>query len=208
MSKGGKVFTGLTIVFALVCLTFLIRFDKSSIHMAMENWHVDTAPFLFKYLTHLGDGLMFVVVTIVLLALRSKGAVVLSTVSSGVSILVLVGVLKQFVFPDVDRPWGWFEEGTLRMIEGIDQHTHHSFPSGHTTAAFGLFGLMAFWVNRKWASVLFFLVALLVGYSRIYLNQHFLIDVFVGSVLGTTIAWINYYLFSGMSHPRLRKRLL
>ncbi len=207
MSKGGKVFVGLTILFALVCLTFLIRFDKGSIHLAMDGWHVGSNPLFFTYYTYVGDGLMFVAVVLALLILRRSGAFVLSTVSTGVLILLTVGVLKQMVFAGVDRPWGWFEEGALRTIEGLEQHAHHSFPSGHTTAAFGLFGILAFWINKKWASVLFFLLAVMVGYSRIYLNQHFLIDVFVGSLLGTTLAWANYFVFSGLDHPRMRSRL-
>ncbi|NVK29217.1 MAG: phosphatase PAP2 family protein [Flavobacteriia bacterium] len=208
MSKGGRVYIGLTVLFALVCQTFLIRLDKGSIHLSMDAWHTNVDPTFFKYITHLGDGLAFVAAVAILLLLRRRGAMVLSVASAGVTVLLLVGVLKQVVFPGVDRPWGFFEEGALRLIPELEQHTNNSFPSGHTTAAFALYGILAIWINRRWASVLLFVLAATVGYSRIFLNQHFLLDVFVGSMLGTAIAWVNYWLFSKMKHPRMRDRLL
>lgn len=208
MSKGGRVFTILTVLFALVALAFLIRFDKGTIHLAMDAWHQGTSPSFFKYWTHLGDGIAVVLAVVILLILRKSGAMVLSTALAGVSVLIIIGVLKNVVFPEVNRPWGFFEEGALRVIPGLEQHENQSFPSGHTTAAFALYAILAFWINRREVSVILFLVALSVGYSRIYLNQHFLIDVFVGSLLGTSIAWLNYYLFSSSRHPRLRSKLM
>lgn len=208
MSKGGRTFVVLTVLFALVCLTFIIRLDKGTIHLAMDQWHIGSEPTFFTYYTYLGDGLAFVAVTLLLLALRKPGAMVLSTAATGVAILIVVGLLKNLVFPDVNRPWGFFEEGTLRTIEGLKQHHHNSFPSGHTTAAFGLFGILAFWINKKWTSVLCFVLALGVGYSRMYLNQHFLIDVMVGSVLGTLLAYGSYMLFKPMKGKRIQNRLL
>lgn len=208
MSKGGRVFTILTVIFALVAMAFLIRWDKGTIHLALDAWHTGTSPTFFKYWTHLGDGIAVVAAVVLLLALRRSGAMVISTAVTGITVLIVIGLLKNVVFPEVDRPWGYFEEGALRLIPDLEQHSHRSFPSGHTTAAFALYAILAFWINKRWASVGLFLVALSVGYSRMYLNQHFLIDVFVGALLGTAIAWLNYYLFSSSNNPRLRSRLL
>lgn len=195
MPKGGKTFIGLTVLFALVCLTFLIRLDKGEIHLALDQWHIDSNPSFFKYFTYLGDGLAFVAVVIGAFALKRPLRVSLSFAACGLLVLTLVGVLKGMFFSEIDRPWGYFEEGALRLIDGLEQHKHRSFPSGHTTAAFALYGLLAFWINKRWASVGLFAIAVLVGYSRMYLNQHFLVDVFVGSILGTLIAWGTYVLF-------------
>lgn len=206
MPKGGKTFMGLTTIYALVCLTFLIRFPKGDIHMAMDAWHVDTNPFLMSWLTYLGDGLVFVAVVILLIAMRKPARMVLSVAVAGIAVLLLIGILKNAVFSDISRPWGFFEEGSLRLIDGLDQHRHKSFPSGHTTAAFTLYGLLAFWFNRRWSAVLLFLVAATVAYSRMYLNQHFLIDVFAGGIIGALIAWGTYYMFFRFPRgPRWKK---
>jgi len=55
--------------------------------------------------------------------------------------------------------------------------------------------------NKAWG--LFFLfLAVLVGYSRIYLGQHFLPDVTMGALLGTVTALFVY----GFININLRKR--
>lgn len=208
MTKGGRVYILLTVLFALVCLSILIRADKGTIHLLMDEWHTGTNPTFFTYWTYLGDGIAFGVVVLLLLAMRQPGTVVLSTAATGITVLIVVGFLKNLVFQDVDRPWGFFEESALRIIPGLEQHEHNSFPSGHTTAAFALCGILSFWINKRGISILLFVLALSIGYSRIYLNQHFLIDVFVGAVMGSTLAWLNYLVFSGISNIRLRSRLI
>jgi len=43
--------------------------------------------------------------------------------------------------------------------------------------------------------LLLFIVALLVGYSRVYLSQHFFIDITAGSVFGTLTILIFWFWF-------------
>ena len=54
----------------------------------------------------------------------------------------------------------------------------------------------------------FFLIALLVGYSRVYLSQHFFEDVYVGSIIGVSVTLVVYYLLSKMNKPWLEYSLL
>ena len=64
---------------------------------------------------------------------------------------------------------------------------HTSFPSGHSEGAFSFFCFLSLLlpaVYRKYG-FLFFLFALSVCYSRIYLAAHFFEDVYVGSLIGT-----------------------
>jgi membrane-associated phospholipid phosphatase len=48
--------------------------------------------------------------------------------------------------------------------------------------------------DTKKFGALFFVLAMGVGYSRMYLAAHFFSDVYVGSVLGTGITTIGYLL--------------
>ena len=64
-----------------------------------------------------------------------------------------------------------------------------SFPSGHATSTFGA----AVAVSRMWpkARALWWALAILIGYSRIYLGHHYPFDVLGGAVLGIAIAfWV------------------
>jgi membrane-associated phospholipid phosphatase len=69
----------------------------------------------------------------------------------------------------------------------------NSFPSGHTLSAFALYGFLAFSSKNKTVStVLLLALAVLVAISRVYLLQHFLQDILMGSVLGVGLAIFWY----------------
>ena len=70
-----------------------------------------------------------------------------------------------------------------------------SFPSGHATTAFTLFTCLALIVPNKLLKILFFAIAALAAYSRIYISQHWLVDIFAGSIIGVTIATGFYFIF-------------
>lgn len=62
-----------------------------------------------------------------------------------------------------------------------------SFPSGHTAAAFG----SAMAVGRIWphGRVLWWTLAVLMGYSRVYVGHHYPLDVAGGALVGVLVAW-------------------
>ena len=65
-----------------------------------------------------------------------------------------------------------------------------SFPSGHTATAFTAAAMCAFAVGG-WGFIAF-VIAALVGYSRIYLGVHFPADVIAGAVIGTGVPLIFF----------------
>jgi membrane-associated phospholipid phosphatase len=71
----------------------------------------------------------------------------------------------------------------------------NSFPSGHSATAFALFLCLSIMVNRSWLKYLMFVFAALVCYSRMYLSEHFLQDVFGGSVIGISVSFLAYLFF-------------
>jgi undecaprenyl-diphosphatase len=61
-----------------------------------------------------------------------------------------------------------------------------SFPSGHASTSFAAAVVLArFDPKRKW---IYFALAGLISYSRIYLSCHHLADVIVGAILGVLVA--------------------
>jgi membrane-associated phospholipid phosphatase len=107
---------------------------------------------------------------------------------------LLAQVLKVVVA--APRPRAYFEGlgQQLQAVAGVDLlRSATSFPSGHTATAFALAASLVLlhpWWNRHWW--LAALLAVLVGFSRIHLGQHFLADVWVGSMLGVAAAWAGY----------------
>lgn len=156
------------------------------------NYH-SVADSFFKYVTHIGDGL-FYIATIILLALVSyrKAAIALScyALSSGIAQL-----LKKVVFTDSLRPKAFFEKSSyaIHIVEGVTLHSYNSFPSGHATSAFSLFCLLSILTRNKRLGYVWFCLALLSSYSRVYLSQHFFGDIYFGSFIGVVSTVAIYY---------------
>ena len=148
----------------------------------------------FKYATLLGEAYLYFIIALVALAVRLRYTLLVAATG-----LVVMGVsfgLKS-LFQE-DRPFTFFRNDGLiekiNLVQGVDLHTGAtSLPSGHTMSAFALFGLLAFLLpNRKRFAAPLFLLALLVGFSRIYLVQHFWVDVYWGAIIGTVLAMLIF----------------
>lgn len=109
--------------------------------------------------------------------------------------LLAQGLKSLFNFP---RPLNYFQEAAwIHILPEWDHLYHRSFPSGHTTGAFALFSFLAFLLPKRYQAYGLFLfsLAVLVGYSRVYLTAHFFTDVFVGSIIGTFFSTLAIYIF-------------
>jgi membrane-associated phospholipid phosphatase len=122
---------------------------------------------------------------------------------AGVSLIVTTIVtqsLKRLVFADTLRPKAFFEGlKDLYYIEGLEIHSHFSFPSGHTSGAFTIYLVLALITRNSISGILFFVLAFLTGLSRIYLMQHFFIDTYFGAFIAITLTLIIFYLFEKSS---------
>jgi len=67
-----------------------------------------------------------------------------------------------------------------------------SFPSGHTSAAFLMTSMLVLFFGPMFAGL--YLWAAAVGCSRVILGVHFPSDILVGSLMGTGIAGVVYWL--------------
>ncbi|RJQ62336.1 MAG: phosphatase PAP2 family protein [Desulfobacteraceae bacterium] len=63
-----------------------------------------------------------------------------------------------------------------------------SLPSAHATNIFAAAFFLSFYFRRLWPA--FYSIAILVGYSRIYLGDHFPFDVVLGAAAGTLCALV------------------
>jgi undecaprenyl-diphosphatase len=125
---------------------------------------------------------LFVVATILLLALRRFGAALFLGVSSG-GALVINELMKLFFHrPRPQLPWAHVQPD-------------YSFPSGHTmnSVAFYLAVAIIVWsiAGRRWgtiAAIGAIVLCTTIGISRIYLGFHYFTDVVGGALAGT--AWV------------------
>ncbi|MBK9734922.1 MAG: phosphatase PAP2 family protein [Saprospiraceae bacterium] len=170
--------------------------------MSFNEYHHILSDSFFLYFTHVGDGLVAVGVTFVLLFIKFRYALLLglSNILSG----LIIQVSKNFIFPDAFRPKKYFDGiHELYYVSGVDNHFVQSFPSGHTGCAFATFFGLALIVKQDWLKFLCFSTAALVGYSRIYLSQHFLIDVYFGSIIAMVVTIYVYFWINTFTSPAL-----
>jgi len=181
----------------LICGILLLILSKPELHIFSNNAHSTFSDYFFKYATYLGDGLMILIITIVLLFVKYRYSIIFlsgSLITGGI-----INLFKKVLLEDVFRPSKYFElyeTYQLHFIEGVNLHAFNSFPSGHTGTAFNVFFMFALISKNKVHKLFFFVVAALVGYSRVYLSQHFLIDITVGSIFGTSIIFLMFWLIS------------
>jgi len=185
-------------LFFVVILAALIQYPKAELHLLMNENHSAFGDCFFRNLTELGGGwLPFVLLALLLLYRYSWSLYLLSAQFLG----GIISTIAKRTFDD-PRPLLYFQENysevTLPLVEGVRMYRMHSFPSGHTITAFALFFGLSLLVKNKWLKMFFFVMAALVGYSRVYLSQHFAVDIFAGSIIGILSAWICYPLFTKM----------
>ena len=146
---------------------------------------------VFVFITHLAEGFALTLIGLILLFTRLKYFFLYLIDLAVVSIVI--GVLKVNFFPERVRPALFFSgQYKLHFADGIPVLTLYSFPSGHTAVAFAVAFLLAIIIKRTWVSMLLLCVALLVGLSRMYLMEHFWIDVYFGSLTGILITLLVY----------------
>ncbi len=158
----------------------------------MNSFNHARYDFLFLATNRVGDGLMYISLIISFLFVRYRWAVI--SLACFLSTSLTVQLLKRTVFSEALRPTAFFDETvTLNLVAGVTQHSYRSFPSGHTASAFSLMLVLLLFINNKKWGVVFALLALFAGYSRVYLSQHFFEDIYAGSILGMLITIITYY---------------
>ncbi len=190
------------LLFFIVSTVLLSSYSKKDIHLFINNLNCQFGDYFFKYFTHLGDGIIIAVLILVLLFIKYRYSIIL--VFSILSSTIVVQAFKRYILPDIVRPIVYFHnESPLHIVEGVDVHTAHSFPSGHTATAFTIFLLLAIISNKNYLKLMFFATAFLVGYSRIYLSQHFLSDVYAGSIIAVVLTTIYGYWIGNWKNPNL-----
>ena len=177
-----NLFTYATILFLLLGAAALFYWNKEQVFLWLNHQHTYTADVILKYFTYIGDGIFMLGLGLLLLLFRFRKLGVLMLLS-----FLLSGLLAQSIKRIEERPRPGLHFQNPDIIHRVDDvllKGKNSFPSGHTTTAFATFSLLAFASRNKFVQFLYFAIAVTIGYSRIYLGQHFAEDVLMGAAVG------------------------
>lgn len=197
-------------VLLVVILGLMYEYPKPELHMMLNSHHSSLQDTFFKYYSVLAEGPLYAFALLPLLWKKIKATLFFAMCElTGGSILQ---ILKHII--STDRPVSVFEQyphQMLPLVQGVTMHYSNSFPSGHASTFF-MFCTCCVIIQachyrgkkqplNQRSKILFnmVLVVLLVlavmgAYSRVYLSQHFLSDVCVGSIIGFITPFMMFYL--------------
>lgn len=135
---------------------------------------------LMSLITHMGGELILIAIACAVYWLMDRrfGDRMLFTMFSG----ILVNQALKISFC-VQRPWVRSDR-VIPVASAIEEATGYSFPSGHTANAVSLFGCLAAERRLKRFAPVFWGIAALIGFSRMYLGVHTPQDVLVSFAIG------------------------
>ncbi|HXS57290.1 MAG TPA: phosphatase PAP2 family protein [Hanamia sp.] len=189
---------------AIIACFVLIFYSKADGFILMNPWHSNLLDQFFILFTLFGDGFFVIALGIILFFLKRR-FLSLMIISSYLLSGIIAQILKYFIIEA--RPAFYLEKTNYsHFIDGVTLHNFHSFPSGHTASAFALAAVLSFGIQNKNYSILFLLWAALVGYSRMYLGQHFMDDVFAGSLIGVLSSIFCWLFFQNSFRKILMKK--
>ena len=185
----------LFLVFEVSIVAYIQRYDRFDQMRIINNWHVLPVDNLFRGLSFLGE--LLVPIGLLLYFIFKKKAWVKPFLFSYVASTLLVQGIKHLVFPNALRPYSYFKALDIPwyLVKGIEMNEYHSFPSGHTAAAWFCFIWVALVLKKPWVGGIAALLAVGVALSRVYLFQHFPVDVAFGALIGISCSSIFYYLY-------------
>ncbi|WP_369413808.1 phosphatase PAP2 family protein [Abyssalbus ytuae] len=193
----------------LILFPFLL-FNKGSIVLYINNFHNPLLDIFFKNMSRFGNGLFIIICFLCLLLFFNIKWIYKFTLAALIH-LILVHSCKQFFFKDRMRPYRYFDcdpDGILNLVENVKIYYRDTFPSGHTTTIFFLFTFFALYLNNRKLSFILCLVGFTVGISRIYLIQHFFVDVYFGMLFGVSSSLLASYIVSLKPKQWYNKKVL
>ena len=174
----------------ILALFILVLMGSYEFSVKVNNQSSLIFDYFFKYITFIGDGVLLYILSFVLIIFSRKWAL-LSIISLLIT-TIFVQILKRLLFDNFYRPSRFFkdliDDGSWHLVDGVELYDRFSFPSGHTALSFCFFIIICYYLKSNFWSLLLIMLAFLVGFSRIYLTQHFLIDVWFGSLIGSLIS--------------------
>lgn len=184
-------FTGV-VLFLMASFVLLLLDGKAMSFINLNTYHPFWLNVFFINFTFLGDGIFALCLVAAYFFYWKKRKEAIALLSAFLLSGIVVQVIKNLV--SAQRPRLFFEAGRYPyFLDHVSLANFSSFPSGHTTTAFAIATVLILVLkNKKWQLPILF-TTILVGYSRIYLAQHFLLDILIGAIIGSLSGFTAVY---------------
>jgi undecaprenyl-diphosphatase len=160
----------------------LLRWDEQMLQAISEHHGLDRMSGALVSATYMGDGYLWGGLGLGLILFGRP--IDRSYVILGVGVMIAsIAVFRMFkmVFA---RPRPTLIVSPLRS-KFLDSY---SFPSGHATTSFALAWVISACYPNSLIQIAIYLAAITISLSRIYMREHYPLDVICGALLGTSVA--------------------
>lgn len=165
----------LTLLGAVLLIGASAYFSRNTVFLFFNNDGGAIADQFFKWATWGAEGWVWIPYFIVVFGWFKKNAkfILMNFLLS----TIITQIPKNFIWEAVSRPIAsGIPVGEIHTVPGVVMHSWNSFPSGHTATAFTLFLLTTYLFPTKWVFGIGMIYAIICAYSRVYLGQHFPMD--------------------------------
>ena len=155
---------------------------------ALERIRTPFGNAVMQFITAFGEESLFILIALAFFWCidKKRGYFLLFTGFAGIA----ANQILKMIFR-VPRPW--VLDPDFSIVESArEQATGYSFPSGHTQVASTLYGGIARSSKNRWTVAGGILLALLVGFSRMYLGVHTPKDVLVSLAIGAALVLLLF----------------
>jgi membrane-associated phospholipid phosphatase len=182
------------LTYLMIFTVIILLFDKVTVFYFVNAHYNTFFDQLFYYITALGNGWTYALLLLAMLWVSYR--FVFMFFSALLIKTIIVQSMKHLIFPHILRPHLFIENFSgLHTVNGVEILNYYSFPSGHSASIFCIAVLLSLIIRKNTWTVLFVILAILTGYSRMYLGQHFSVDVYAGSLIGILTAYFSWRVF-------------
>jgi len=147
---------------------------------------------MFLTATFLGDGYLWAALAFGLIVFGGSVGRKYALIGFGITAVNILVFRAIKSLTSRDRPAFSVMRLRSRMVEG------YSFPSGHATTSFGMAWVVSNCYPYTAVQISVYLVAATIAFSRVYLREHYPLDVLGGAILGSAIAACLFPLLTGL----------
>jgi membrane-associated phospholipid phosphatase len=191
--KNFKIALGISLLIAVVLFGVSYFYSRETVFLGLNKDLGQAGDIVFNYISYLAEGWIWIPYFLILVGWYKKDAlfILLNFLIS----TLLTQIPKHFIWDTVSRPMGsGISQDRFHRVEGVTMHLWNSFPSGHTATAFTIFFVTVYFFPKKEALLIGGIYAVACGYSRVYLAQHFPLDIAGGIMVAILTVILSIYI--------------